>query len=211
MSTNKKVTTASAGFTLIELMIAMVIVGLVLASVIGVFTRSNRLYTLENARSSLQLEMQSAVEVMARDMRMAVYDPMNSKNFEIKTAQAIHFRFASDLNENGVIDLGAAATAGCEVTSFRYSAANNKVDWICGENTGSQELEPLIGDTDIQVTGLDFDYRNNQNLVETNIYEISGVVITLNAQISAGQAGMESRSYSTWVDLRNAGPNASRN
>lgn len=203
-------TNRAKGFTLVELMVSLAISAIVLAALSQVFVQYNRLYTQENARATLQQEMRAAIEVMARDMRMAAADSQNSKDFKVKTSQAIRFRFSSDMNGNGVLDSGAAATEGCEMISYRFSVANNRVDYICNENMTGQDIQPLIGDTEIQVTGLTFDYLNNQNQPETIDSEISGVVITMVAEIPAGRAGMQSRTLSAFVTLRNAGPNASK-
>lgn len=211
MKKNKTVLASSRGFTLVELMVSMAIAVIVLAALAQMFIQYNRLYTLENARATLQQEMRAAMDVMIRDIRMGAADPTNSQDFEIKTSQAIRFRFSADMNGNGTLDSGAAAaTDGCEMISYRYSVANNKVDYICDENMTSQYTEPLIGNTEIQVTALTFDYLDNQNQVETIDSEISGVVITMVAEISAGRAGVQSRSLSAFVTLRNAGPNASK-
>ena len=210
MKNNKIILTCSRGFTLVELMVSMVIAVIVLAALSQMFIQYNRLYTLENARATLQQEMRAAMDVMTRDIRMAAADSEDSKDFKIKTSQLIRFRFGADMNGNGILDTGAAATAGCEMISYRFSVANNKIDLICNENMAGQDVQPLIGDTEIQVTGLTFQYLNNQNQPESINTEISGVVITMVAEIPAGRAGIQSRSLSAFVTLRNAGPNASK-
>lgn len=201
---------SSKGFTLVELMVSLAIASIVLIAMTTMFIQYNRLYTLENARATLQQEMRTAMDIMIRDIHMAAADSANTKNFKVKTSQLTRFRFAADMNGNGTLDSGAAATGGCEMISYRFSAANNKIDWICNENMAGQDLEPLIGDTEIQVTGLTFDYRNNQNMPESIEAEISGVEITMTARIPAGRAGIESRTLSAFVTLRNSGPNTSK-
>lgn len=92
--------------------------------------------------------------------------------------------------------------------SYRYTAASNAIQMICGEGTADSDPQPLIGGTEINVTGLDFDYKNKSGNSTTFINDIRGVVITMTAEIPAGRVGMISRTYSTWVDMRNAGPNS---
>lgn len=195
------------GFSLLELMIALAVGGVVLAALVGVFSRASRLYTLENARAELQQEMRAALEIMGRDIRMAGYDPKKSGNFKVTKASASHLRFTTDFDEDGAVD-PSPGFPNCEVISYRYAAATQSVQLICGEGTGSLDVETLIGDTTIDVTALDFEYRKNDGTTTTFANDIRGVVVTLTAEIPAGQAGMESRTYSTWVDLRNAGPNS---
>ena len=195
------------GFTLVELMIALAIAGLILSTIIGVFVRSNRLYTTQNAAAALQQEVRAALEIMSREIRLAGYDPMRTGNFGFKNATATRLHFTADLNEDGTLD-PAPSFPNCENLSFRYSAAKRSIQIICGEGTGSQDVETLIGDTDVSVSGLDFSYRDNQNQSTTFVPDIRGVVITIVAQVPAGSDGMISRTYSTWVNFRNAAPNA---
>ncbi|MCP3892116.1 MAG: prepilin-type N-terminal cleavage/methylation domain-containing protein [Desulfobulbaceae bacterium] len=199
----------SQGFTLVELMIAIAVGGVVLTAIVVFFARSLNVYTRENVRAELQQEMRAALEVMARDIRMAGYDPMRSGDFFVKNASATRLQFLIDWDEDGVLD-PAPAYPDCENISYRYSAADQSVQLICGEGTGAADTETLIGDTNIQVTSLEFDYRDISNLSTTFLNDIRAAVITLSAQIPAGRAGMQSRTYTTWVDLRNTGPNSNR-
>ncbi len=199
------------GFSLIELMISIAIVGIIIVTLAAVFERSGRLYTTQNVSAALQEEVRAAVEIMARDMRMAAYDPINTGDFEIKTANATHLHFTVDRNDNGNLD--NTGFPNCERISFRFSAAQQALQIICGESTGAQDIQQLIGgvNTDTIVTALSFDYRDFQNNSTSFIQDIRSAVITLTAQAPAGRDGMIERSYTTWVDFRNAGPNALNN
>ena len=199
------------GFSLVELMISIAIVGIIVVTLAIVFERSGRLYTTQNVSAALQEEVRAAVEIMARDMRMAAYDPINSGDFEIKTASATHLQFTLDRNDNGNLD--NTGFPNCERISFRFSAAQQALQIICGESTGSQDIQQLVGgvNTDTIVTALGFDYRDSQNNSTSFIQDMRGAVVTLTAQSPAGRAGMIERSYTTWVDFRNAGPNALNN
>ncbi len=196
---------------MIELMIAISIVGIILIALSATFERSGRLYTTQNVSAALQEEVRAAVEIMAREIRMAGYDPFKTGDFEIKTASATHLMFTLDLNEDGV--LNTTGFPNCERLSFRYSNANEALQIICGESTGGQDVQTLIGgaNTDTRVTAMDLDYMDNQNNSTNFIEDIRGVVITLTAEAPAGRRGMIEKSYSTWVEFRNAAPNAAYN
>jgi type IV pilus assembly protein PilW len=196
----------SDGFSLIELMVAIAIVGIVLIALAATFQRSGRLYTTQNVSASLQEEVRAAVEIMAREIRMAGYDPQKTGNFEIFQADATHIRFNYDQNENGIED--NTSFPNCERISFRYSNANEKLDMICREGMGGVSPQPLIGDSDTRVTQLNFDYRTDQDISTNNLLLIRGVVLTLTAEAPAGRDGMIQRSYSTRVEVRNAAPNS---
>ena len=214
MSKMEKVTffrIGKSGFSMVELMIAISIVGIILIALSATFERSGRLYTTQNVSAALQEEVRAAVEIMAREIRMAGYDPFKTGEFEIKTADATHLMFTLDLNEDGVEN--NTGFPNCERLSFRYSNANESLQIICGESTGAQDVQTLIGgvNTDTRVTGMDLDYVDNQNNSTNFVEDIRGVVITLTAQAPAGRRGMIEKSYSTWVEFRNAAPNAAYN
>ena len=196
---------------MIELMVAISIVGIILVALSAAFERSGRLYTTQNVSAALQEEVRAAVEIMAREIRMAGYDPFKTGDFEIKTASATHLRFTMDLNEDGLVN--NTGFPDCERLSFRYSNANESLQIICGEGTGGQDVQTLIGgnNTDTRVTAVDLDYMDNQNNSTSFIEDIRGVVVTLTAQAPAGRRGMIEKSYSTWVEFRNAAPNAAYN
>ena len=201
----------NAGFSMIELMIAISIVGVILIALSATFERSGRLYTTQNVSAALQEEVRASVEIMAREIRMAGYDPFKTGDFEIKTANATHLLFTLDLNEDGSVN--NSSFPNCERLSFRYSNANEALQIICGESTGAQDVQTLIGglNTDTRVTGMEFDFMDNQNNSTSFIEDIRGVVITLTAEAPAGRRGMIEKSYSTWVEFRNAAPNAAYN
>jgi len=195
------------GFSLIEVIIALAVGGLVLATIIGVFTRSNRLYTKQNVSAMLQQDVRASMEIMAREIRLAGYDPKRTKNFGFKHATATRLHFTADLNEDGVLD-PTPSYPNCENQTFRFSSNNKSLQMICGEGTGSQVVQTLLGNSDVLVSSVDFNYRDKLNQPTTFIPDIRGVVITIVAQAPAGRDGMLTRRYSTWIDFRNAAPNA---
>jgi type IV pilus assembly protein PilW len=68
-----------SGFTLIELMIAMVLGLMVMGGVVTLFAQSQRSFQVDKDVSSMQAEARFALQEIARDLRMAgfVSDPLN--------------------------------------------------------------------------------------------------------------------------------------
>lgn len=193
----------------------MAIVGILVASLAGVFERSSKLYTTQNAAAALQQEVRAALDAMASEVRMATYDPRKTKKFVIKKNSATEFSFLTDWDEDGVLgrpgDNSAYTDNGeCEARSIRFSLNSESVQFRCGDGTPYvKDSETLIGETDhLKVTALDFSYRDKDNNSTSQRKEIRSVVITIRAQAPAGRAGMIERTYSTIVDIRNTGPNA---
>ncbi len=69
------------GITLIELLVALVICGVVVAGIYRVFIAQTRAYTVQDQVVEVQQNVRSAMEILLRDLRMAGYDSndINSK------------------------------------------------------------------------------------------------------------------------------------
>jgi type IV pilus assembly protein PilW len=69
----KKILFKNRGFTLVEIMVSMVIVSLVVAGIYAVYTIQQRTYTVQEQVTEMQQKIRSALDFMARDMRMTNY------------------------------------------------------------------------------------------------------------------------------------------
>ncbi|RWX42938.1 type IV pilus assembly protein PilW [Candidatus Electrothrix aarhusensis] len=63
------------GFTLVELLIAMAISGILVTSMYSVYTLQQRSYTVQDQVSEIQQKARAALDIMTREIRMATYDP----------------------------------------------------------------------------------------------------------------------------------------
>ena len=95
-----------SGFTLIELMIAMTVAGLVMYAVYSIYVAQQKVYTAQLAVTEMQQNMRAATNLLSYDIRMAGYD--NDEGVaEILEAKAEVLGFTVDLNEDGdVADAG---------------------------------------------------------------------------------------------------------
>lgn len=64
----------SKGITLIELLVALVICGVVIAGIYRVFVAQSKAYTVQDQVVEVQQGIRSAMEILLRDLRMAGYD-----------------------------------------------------------------------------------------------------------------------------------------
>jgi len=215
---NNKRQCTDAGFTLAEVLVSLAIISILLAALTGVFERSGRLYTSQNATAALQQEVRAALDVIASEVRMAAYNPTKADNsstnkkFSIKKASATEFRFTTDLDGDGKLGNPTSKKpynddGECEARSFRLSLGTQSIRMGCGDGTTYvKDWETLIGATDnLKVTLLDFGYLDKDNNPTTLRSEIRSTVITITAEAPAGRAGMLQRTYTTTVDIRNAG------
>src|SRR5512137_2481214 len=66
------------GITLIELLVAFVICGLVVAGIYRVFLAQTKAYTVQDQVVEVQQNIRSGMEILLRDLRMAGYDSDSS-------------------------------------------------------------------------------------------------------------------------------------
>jgi prepilin-type N-terminal cleavage/methylation domain-containing protein len=66
----------TAGFTLVELLIAMAITAIALGAIYGVYISSNRSYKTQDRVVTVQQNVRASADFMIRAIRMAGLDPM---------------------------------------------------------------------------------------------------------------------------------------
>jgi len=66
------------GITLIELLIAMVISGILVAAIYRLFVTQSRAYVIQDQVVEVQQSIRSAMQILLRDLRMAGYDGNNT-------------------------------------------------------------------------------------------------------------------------------------
>lgn len=71
------------GFTLVELLIAMAISGIVMAAIYTVFQSQHKSYIIQEDIAEMQQNLRGGMDLMIQEMRMAGYDPTGSLNASI--------------------------------------------------------------------------------------------------------------------------------
>ncbi len=108
------------GFTLVELLVAMSMGLVVLGAVLNMFTRQNRTNAAQQEVAYAQQNVRAALDLIARDIRGAGYNPTDASSFSgVLAADQDYIRIQSDLNEDGDTtdpeasdpDLGGARTS----------------------------------------------------------------------------------------------------
>ena len=86
------------GFTLIELIVAMVLGLVVLAAVLNIFVSQNRTNAVQQEVAYAQQNVRAAMDIIAREIRGAGYDPQNNGFDAIQTATSNTIRVLSNLS-----------------------------------------------------------------------------------------------------------------
>ncbi|MBW2079016.1 MAG: prepilin-type N-terminal cleavage/methylation domain-containing protein [Deltaproteobacteria bacterium] len=109
------------GFTLAELLVAMGLSAIVMASVGYVYYTQQKTYLAQEQIAGAQQNLRAVLYFMEREIRMAGYDPTRSGNFQIQTANTNTITFRIDLNGNGVLDSD-------ETITYSLDAVNNQLE-----------------------------------------------------------------------------------
>ncbi|MFZ0448654.1 MAG: prepilin-type N-terminal cleavage/methylation domain-containing protein [Desulfatiglandaceae bacterium] len=92
---------SSPGFTLVELLIAMAIAGIVMAGTYSVYRSQQSSYAAQTQVTALEQKVRAAMFYMQRDISMAGCDPSGHADAGILTADSHSIRLTEDLNGNG--------------------------------------------------------------------------------------------------------------
>jgi type IV pilus assembly protein PilW len=89
------------GFTLVELLIAMAMSSIVLASVVAAYSSQVRSHVTQQMVVDMQQNIRGAIYIMQREIRMAGYDPTGLTDASILVADDAQLQFQSDDNGDG--------------------------------------------------------------------------------------------------------------
>ncbi len=120
----------TTGFTLVELMIALVVASLVLGAVYSSLQSQHASYLAQDQVVEMQQNLRAAMNVMAREIRMAGYDPTlrawrEPTPASVLAATASQLQISMDSNENGVVvdpDPKPPNTETNEVVAFGFGS-----------------------------------------------------------------------------------------
>lgn len=181
------------GFTLVELMIALAMSGIIIAAVYAAFIAQQRSETNQGQVVQMQQNVRAALELMVKEIRMATYDPGDDANAKIVTATRSQLRIQMDLNDDGDF-----ADADEDITYSIDNDADNDgtADGSSDKTSNLLRRNTNVSATDITIAeglkGIEFFYRPIDNEFvptnspsATNLDDIQSVQITLLMQ--AGQ------------------------
>ena len=179
------------GFTLAELMLAMGIMMVVLTAIISLFTSLNRMYTTQGVAAGVQQVTRAGIDIMTRNIRMAGFDPLDTKTIGIVAAAEDNIRFTYDTDEDGTI-----ATDGDEDITYLLNANNQLIQQKNGNSASNQSLVDHVSD-------LTFRYLDADDMETSDPDAIRTVEVSLTVEEPAGRDKVLSRTYSTRVICRN--------
>ncbi len=139
------------GFTLIEVLIALALTGLVMAAVYGIYLANIQAVIVDEQRVEMQQGERFAMDFMMRELRHAGYDLAETGSPTIEAAGSDYIYFTTDLNSDGFLDDANEHVVFCVYNdslgfkSLGYfatdSAANLNIAGIDPDNDGVGDLD----------------------------------------------------------------------
>lgn len=190
MSENK----SQSGMTLVEILVAMIMMGVVITGIYNLFRVHNLMAAKQEENTLMQQELLSTIVQMSNDLRMCGYDlPGNSGNGFVQNAT----------NATSIRCTRAPASDGSTQIGY-VLRPDNTIDWL----NASAEWIPAA----VNIADLSFTYLSRNGTVITPLTpeeadEIRFIDITIVAQASDERAilNIANRTMNTRVYCRNMG------
>ena len=182
------------GFSLVELLTALAIGSVVVASMYGAFVQQQRVSTQQEQVTEARQNTRLSMDAMIEEIREAGFDPGGFAGAGIKEADATHIRFTRDLNCNGSLASSAPKRNVTDTTSEDIVYILNTTTQVLGR--GGYLDDKLSGGTQpvaSNIIGLNFCYILStnlngpctSNLLLSDLPNIRAVQITLTARATA--------------------------
>ena len=199
-----------SGFSLVELMIAMVIAIVSLGAIYGVFASVQKTSTSNEVTARVMQSLRTSVDFMESDIRMAGLDRFGSAAAGIEVATATNLRFTADRNMNGTIDttdlLDGLQQVDLERITYFYDAANKRLRQCLSEGT-TDEWDTVAENVE-NFSFIYFDANNNQIPfpISDNLL-IRFIEVSISVRNPAGRADDVSRTITKRIFCRNLSMN----
>lgn len=155
------------GFSLIELITALGISGIVLAAVTATFISQSRSYDAQEQINGMQQAARAAMDIITREVRMAGYNTNGGLTFDGIIYDTTQIRVQANLD--GDADTGDAD----EDIIYAYDTVDDVIERTTGGNT-----ETLVEDIDV----FTFQYLDESGTATTTSANIRQIQITITAR-----------------------------
>lgn len=174
------------GFTLIEILVALGIFGVVMAVIIGVFISSNRSYLIQEEVVEMQETGRFLTEYLARRIRHAAYDPRDANDpdpvflFMVDAQTFPTVNYGNVNVSTGTIDYNGAGGANDVMVAFTF---DDNEDGVLNNNPGTDwnpdEMVAIVYDVDDQdVKVLDPDAAGGGSPWESLVDNVTAFFVT---------------------------------
>ena len=168
-----------SGFTLVELLVAMAISGLVLTGIYQTFLLQSQHYNLNRQLVAMEQNLRAGMQFLESEIRMAGFDPSDKADAGVMTAGTNTIRITMDLNMDGDLEDED------EDVTYRIYTATDGIQKLGRQipTSGGGSITHAVCE---YVSALEFEYLDAGNAViadpSTNLDDIRAVRIKLTAQ-----------------------------
>ena len=182
-----KLKISNSGFTIVELMVATALSGIVMTGIYSSYYSQQKSYVAQGQVSSMHQNLRAAKYHMEREIRMAGCDPNGGVGIGIQTANTDSIRVTMDITDNsGTGDPdGDAGDAGEDIT---YSLADTDGD---GDNDLARNDANGSGTQTVaeDIDALNLVYLDEEGSTTSTLSEIRSVQISIVARTGQGDPG----------------------
>lgn len=168
----KKILSNPAGFTLVELLVAMGLGLTIMAAVATTFMSQTRVYSAQEYVNEMDQNVRGALDVITREVKMAGYKP-NGGTVTGVTYSTTQLQIEADQDGNGTINNTSNTTL--ERIIYAYDSGNQQIT----RKLGSGGTAEILADN---ITSFTFNYYNADGNATTNSANIRQVKVTIAAQ-----------------------------
>ena len=164
------------GFTLVELLVAMAISGIVAGAIFTAFLSQQKSYLVQEQVAEMQQNIRAAMDIMVREIRMAGYDPTGFSGATILGANSSNINITMDIDGDG----NCSST---ETITYSLYDAYGDSDNDIGRQVGSSSSTKRAVAENIEEIEFYYTLADGTNAtVTTNPSEIRSVQIAILAR-----------------------------
>lgn len=179
------------GYTLIELMVAITIGMIVMASVATTFTTQTRAYSAQEQINQMEQNARGALDIMSREIKMAGYRPNGGTVTGVVSYTGTSLTIQADLNADGTISTGGNDN---EQIAYAYDSVNKKITRQVGADTAATLAENISAFTFAY-------YQSSGTTAATSATNIRRIKIALTAKTEKPDPGYQSNGGYRTTDL----------
>ena len=205
----KRLANLQQGFTLVELLVAMAMAGIVIGAIYSTYKSQQDSYIAQEQVAEMQQNLRASLYMMARDIRMAGFNPADSPNVDgfvtalpddpgpVTATNSTNIAFTIDRDEDAAVD------ANDHNEQIAYRIDSNRLEkFMYNASTTAWQWETISENID----ALDFVYRDQNGdkitISPTTLQDIRSVDITIVARTGrTDQNFTDTQAYFNQEDL----------
>jgi len=171
---------SNQGFTMVELLVAMVVSLLAMAAIYSTFLAQHRSYQVQEETAEMQQNIRAAMYYMQREIRMAGNDPHNAGGFGITAANANSITFTEDITGPAAgVDSVPRPDGFVNFPNENITYQLNGTDLVRIDNNDVPPVPQMVAQN---ISWLDFAYLDDTGAETAVLGDIRSVEITIVAR-----------------------------